>query len=136
MIAAALRSCPGQLGELRLGAPLWLPPRRPRSLAVELHDEGGELAAVQGDLSRAIASVSDWEPERRRFRAHVTLARIGAGVALGSRAGEPELPATPALRFTPEAVVLYRSWLSPSGTSYEPLVSSYLEPPAREPRRG
>jgi 2'-5' RNA ligase len=34
------------------------------------------------------------------------------------------------LRFTPEAVVLYRSWLSPSGASYEPLASGYLEPRA------
>lgn len=124
--AAAVGSWAGELGELRVGAPLWLPPRRPRALAVEVHDDHGELAALQADVARAITAASDWEPERRRFRAHVTLARIGAGVAIG--AGEAGLPPTPALRFTPQAVVLYRSWLSPSGASYEPLASGCLEP--------
>lgn len=132
-IAGAVGGCSGVLGELRVGAPLWLPPRRPRSLGVEVHDDRGELTALQGGLSRAISGVTDWEPERRRFRAHVTLARIGAGVAVGSAPREPDLPATPALRFAPEAIVLYRSLLSPSGASYEPLASSFLEPPARQP---
>jgi 2'-5' RNA ligase len=129
-IAGALSSCAGPAGELRVGAPVWLPPRRPRALAVEVHDDQGELSALHADVSRAIAAVSDWQPERRRFRAHVTLARIGARVALRLPRGEPGLPATPPLRFTPAAVVLYRSWLSPAGATYEPLVSCDLQAPA------
>jgi 2'-5' RNA ligase len=130
-IAGALSSAATHVGELRVGAPLWLPPRRPRALAVEVHDEGGGLATLHAEVSGAIAAVSDWEPERRRFRAHVTLARLGAGFPWRSRAQEPELPATPQLRFTPDAVVLYRSWLSRTGASYEPLVTSGLPPAGR-----
>jgi 2'-5' RNA ligase len=129
-IAGALSSGPGPVGELRVGAPVWLPPRRPRALAVEVHDVGGELAALHAEVSREIAAVSDWEPERRRFRGHVTLARIGAGSLLRSSRGESPLPATPPLRFTPPALILYRSWLSRTGASYEPLASWELAPPA------
>jgi 2'-5' RNA ligase len=127
-IGDAIGAAAAQPGELRVGAPLWLPPRRPRALAVEVRDRGGELAALQAGLSRAIADVSDWEPERRRFRAHLTLARVGAGAAPGSAASRAELPPTPALRFFPAEIVLYRSWLSPAGASYEPLLTSPLEP--------
>jgi RNA 2',3'-cyclic 3'-phosphodiesterase len=127
-IGGALSSCAAHVGELRIGAPLWLPPGRPRVLAVEVHDDGGGLAGLHAEVSRAIAAVSDWEPERRRFRAHLTLARLGADFPRRSRE-ELQLAATPQLRFTPAAVVLYRSWLSPGGASYEPLVSSELQPP-------
>ena len=129
-IAAAIASCEGSGGELRVGAPVWLPPRRPRALAVEVQDETGELAALQTEVTRAIAAASDWEPERRRFRGHVTVARLGAGVRWPSGDFEPALPATPPLRFRPSAVVLYRSWLSRAGASYEPLASSELHGPA------
>jgi 2'-5' RNA ligase len=129
-IAGALSPGSGPVGELRVGAPVWLPPRRPRALAVEVHDDDGELAALQAEVSRAIVAVSGWEPERRRFRAHITLARIGAGSVLSSSRGESSLPATPPLRFTPAALILYRSWLSRAGASYEPLVSCALPPTA------
>jgi RNA 2',3'-cyclic 3'-phosphodiesterase len=129
-IAAALSSSDGPVGELRVGAPVWLPARRPRALAVEVHDDDGELTALQADVSRAIAAVSGWGPERRRFRAHITLARIGARVVLRSSPDEPSLPATPPLRFTPAALILYRSRLSPAGASYEPLVSCDIGPTA------
>ncbi|MHB8531946.1 MAG: 2'-5' RNA ligase family protein [Solirubrobacteraceae bacterium] len=36
--------------ELSLGAPVWLPPRRPRALAVEVHDPSGALAQLQAAL--------------------------------------------------------------------------------------
>jgi 2'-5' RNA ligase len=127
-IAGVLSSGGGPVGELRVGAPVWLPARRPRALAVEVADDGGELRALHTDVSRAIAAVSSWEPERRRFRAHVTLARVGAGSVLRSSRGELSLPATPPLRFTPAALILYRSWLSRAGASYEPLVTCELPP--------
>jgi 2'-5' RNA ligase len=128
VLAAALGSCAVQVGELRVGAPVWLPPRRPRALAVEIHDGGGgELQALHDAAARAISAVSGWEPQRRRLRAHITLARMGAEAAAGRRrGGGPILPATPQLRFTPQAIVLYRSWLSPAGASYEPLAACDL----------
>ncbi len=111
--------------DLALGAPLWLPPRRPRSLALEVHDAGGALARVQRSLSDAIARAIGWQPERRRFRAHVTVARLGRGADVGAGAREPLAP-SPQLSFVAREVVLYRSLLSPDGASYEPLAASAL----------
>jgi len=119
-LAAAVGACAEHVGELALGAPLWLPPRRPRALAVEVHDRGGRLTALQASLTRALSQASGWEPERRRFRPHITLVRMGMGVA--PRGGErPLLAATPQRRFAPESIVLYRSLPTPGGSIYEPL---------------
>jgi RNA 2',3'-cyclic 3'-phosphodiesterase len=126
-IATALEECATSLGELSIGAPLWLPPRRPRTLAVEVRDDPtGGLAALHGALTDALARACEYRAERRRFRAHVTVARMREGPR-GSRGG-PVLPPTPALSFTPAALVLYRSWLSPTGAWYEALASRMLVP--------
>ncbi|HUB75942.1 MAG TPA: RNA 2',3'-cyclic phosphodiesterase [Solirubrobacteraceae bacterium] len=106
------------LGELVVGAPLWLPPRRPRVLAVEIGDPGGGLRELRAALAREIAATIGWSDGRERFRPHVTLARTRPGerraVAL-----EP----TPSLRFACERVALLRSWLEPAGARYEELAS-------------
>jgi 2'-5' RNA ligase len=129
-IGAALGACDAGVGELSIGAPLWLPPRRPRALAVEIHDPGESLARLHRSVSDAISGASSWEAERRRFRAHVTVARMRGGVL--SRRGPapvwPALPPTPQASFTPSSVVLYRSWLSPAGASYEAIATRGLAP--------
>ncbi len=102
---------------LTLDRPLWLPPRRPRVLAVELLDAGGALAEVQGALSEALSGGGWYTPETRPFLAHVTVARVGRGAR--APAGELELP--PALAFEGARVTLYRSRLSAAGARYEPL---------------
>ncbi len=135
-LAATLAAGAEQACELSVGAPLWLPSRRPQALAVEVHDRGGELARVQERVSGELAGASAWQPERRRFRPHITLARVRGRVG-GRRARsdqpraeglarERSLPATPRLSFTPEAIVLYRSWLAPEGASYEALATRGL----------
>src|ERR1700730_5643604 len=43
-IMAALQVGATPVGELSVGAPLWLPPRRPHAVAGELHGTLGELA--------------------------------------------------------------------------------------------
>jgi 2'-5' RNA ligase len=129
LVAAAEHAC-----ELSVGAPLWLPPRRPQALAAEIHDHGGELERVQQALITELCSVSSWQPERRRFRPHITVARLRRGgrarrssAERSAREGfEQSLPPTPRLSFKPQAVVLYRSWLSREGASYEALASSEL----------
>jgi len=133
VIGAALSASAAELGELSVGAPLWLPPRRPRALAVEIHDSGVGLARLHRGVSDAIARATSWEAERRRFRAHVTVARMrgGATSRRGSAPTWPALPATPPAIFTPSSVVLYRSWLSPAGASYEAIATSGLAPPDR-----
>jgi RNA 2',3'-cyclic 3'-phosphodiesterase len=130
-LSSVLSSCAAAVGELSVGAPVWLPPRRPRALAVKIHDREDELVGLHHEVVQALARASAWEPDRsksgpRHFRAHVTVARMRDGVAgaLGT-AGAP-LPATPQLRFTPEAIVLYRSWLAPAGAIYEAVASGDL----------
>jgi RNA 2',3'-cyclic 3'-phosphodiesterase len=123
-LAGALAPAAGPLGELRVGAPLLLPPRRPRSLAVEIHDDGG-LALLHGRLVAELTRVSDWQPERRRLRPHVTLARV-RGAARAARPPAMTLPPTPPIAFTPRELVLYRSRLDPAGASYEALARCEL----------
>jgi len=103
--------------ELVLGEAIWLPPRRPRVLAVSLQDRSGSLAAVQSALSEALAAGGWYEPEKRAHLAHVTVARAGRGF----RTPRGELPAPPALEFRASRVTLYRSRLLRTGARYEPL---------------
>lgn len=125
-LADALRACPPQVCELQVGAPVWLPPRRPRALAVEIHDRDRGLERLRDDVGEALRQVSGWEPEHRRFRPHITLARMSAGA--GEPPGALTLPATPQLSFTARVTVLYRSWLAPEGASYEAIATSQPAP--------
>jgi 2'-5' RNA ligase len=132
-IGSALSACAADPGELSVGAPLWLPRARPRSLAVAIHDETGELAGLHAAVTRAISGTTGWEPERRRFRAHVTVARTHGRARGGLEApslagGGAGLPATPQLRFNAESLTLYRSWLSPAGAAYEAVAMCGLSP--------
>jgi len=113
-IAQELAACERASAHVSLGAPLWLPPRHPRALAVELHDDDGALAETHAQVTRKL---QPGEPRRHRFRPHVTVARMRHGDAPRERS----LPPTPAHTFAPSELVLYRSWLSPQGASYEAL---------------
>jgi len=75
-LSFAVTSCSGEVDELSVGAPLWLPPRHPRALAVEIHDASGELERLQRELTAALRDAVDWQPGHRRFRAHLTVARV------------------------------------------------------------
>ena len=113
------------VGELAFGAPLWLPPRHPRALAVELHDTAdGALKALHDALTTACGL----EAERRHFRPHATVARMRPSEALGDRG----LPPTPALSFPPRSVTLQRSWLTPTEAVYEGLATCPLARPCEE----
>jgi 2'-5' RNA ligase len=126
-LAEQLSTCHGHGEDLSLGAPLWLPERSPRALAVELHDSRGRLALLQAEVLAALQRVSGWQSsggahtdarthtDKRRFRPHVTVARLRRGTAPQQRV----LPPTPSASFSPRELVLYRSWLSPEGASYE-----------------
>lgn len=119
-----------QIGEVSLGAPLWLPTRHPRALAVELHDNSGGLADLHRivDVDLRLAGLSSEAPTHgsghRAFRPHVTVARLRRDAVPCERTLEP----TPRRAFTPQRLVLYRSWLSPEGASYEELASSEIPP--------
>ena len=122
-IAGAVAALDAEPCEVALGAPVWLPPRRPRALAIELSDEEGALSDLQGAVVGELERSVDWQPERRRFRPHVTVARVRGGALVDSRAS---LPATPALHAPIATVSLLRSWLSPAGARYEALATCEL----------
>lgn len=105
------------VGELCGGRVLWLPPRRPRVLALALEDPQGALAAVQRELAKRLAAIGVFRAEARAFRPHVTVARV----ARGARVRAVEMPATPPVRFAAERIVLYRSHLGAGPARYESL---------------
>lgn len=130
-LCAVVESCAAPpMGEVSLGAPLWLPTRRPRAVAVELHDETGSLAklqkTVESDLKAAGLSTSapTQGSGHRAFRPHVTVARLRQGAAPRERTLEP----TPRRAFVPRRMALYRSWLAAEGASYEALAASAIAP--------
>ncbi|MEA2246180.1 MAG: 2,3-cyclic 3-phosphodiesterase [Solirubrobacteraceae bacterium] len=114
---AAVRAAAAPVPELELGKALWLSPRRPHVLTVEVLDPTGALARLQESVSAALAEAIGYEPERRRFLAHITVARVRRGAV--PRHGD--LPEAPSARFAGEAVTLYRSFLGGGPVRYEPL---------------
>ena len=117
-VAAVLRGCAGPAADLALGAALLLPPRRARVLCAEVQDRAGALGALQARVSAGLAAAGLYEPERRPFRPHATVARLRAG-ARAPRTAPPDGPEPVA--FAGEALTLYRSRLARAGARYEPL---------------
>jgi RNA 2',3'-cyclic 3'-phosphodiesterase len=115
--AAVREAVDGPVAALSLGEPLWLAPRRPHVLTVEVVDGDGALFSLQERVVAALVDAVGYEPDRRRFRPHVTVARVRHGAA-PRRSGLPEAPRA---EFAGEAVVLYRSWLGGGPARYEPL---------------
>jgi RNA 2',3'-cyclic 3'-phosphodiesterase len=115
--AAVRDAVAGAVRELSLGEPLWLAPRRPHVLTVEVLDGDGALFALQERVVAGLADAVGYEPDRRRFRPHVTVARVRHGAAPRRRG----LPEAPAAAFAGEALVLYRSWLGGGPARYEAL---------------
>jgi RNA 2',3'-cyclic 3'-phosphodiesterase len=116
LTAAAVRDVPSDAPPLALGDPLWLAPRRPHVLTVALADLDGALADLRARLVDRLASALDWQPERRAFRPHVTVARVRRGGRPGRR-----LPDPPHAAFAGEAVTLFRSHLGGGPARYEAL---------------
>jgi 2'-5' RNA ligase len=80
--------------------------------------EGAEPAAELAALVETACQAAGLEPEARRFRGHVTLARARA--ARGNPL--PELPSPPALEpWTATEFVLYESRLGKPAATYVPL---------------
>ena len=91
-------------------------PRRARVLWAGLDDTGGRMAAVAAALDEALAK--EFEPEKRAFTAHLTVARFDPPVPLGDDLSAMELRTD---AFPIDRLVLYRSHLQRPAPVYEPL---------------
>jgi 2'-5' RNA ligase len=110
--------------ELRPRGVLPVPRSRPRLFALDLEDRGDEVVRWQQALSDRLEAARFYEPEKRPFWPHVTLARVKRGAKVGRDRELPDLPSALMRSFTTSRVTLYRSTLRPSGAVYEPLASS------------
>jgi len=101
-----------------VGEVLFLPERgRKRVVALRLHDPGEAIVATQRELSRALAAIKVYKPERRAYLPHVTVARY--------RQPGQELPLQNVnfLEFGLPRVTLYDSVLARGGAVHTPLAS-------------
>ena len=90
--------------------------RRARVVWVGLADPSGGLAALAGALADGLAT--EFEPERRAFTAHLTVARSDPPVTLPEEFAATELRSEP---FAIDRLVIYRSHLQRPAPRYEPL---------------
>jgi 2'-5' RNA ligase len=107
---------------LSLGSVLWLPRRRPGVVAVRLGGDDADssrLSALQSRLARELTALGVYEPERRPFLAHVTVARVRRS----ARVRAVDLPAPEPHSFALTALTLFRSFPGRGGSRYEPLVT-------------
>ncbi len=100
--------------------PLWLAPRRPHVLTVGVADPSGLLGALQQRVVEACGRAVAWEPERRAFRPHVTLARVRRDARVRPRE-LPDLPAAARVPWATGGVTLLRSTPGAGGAQYEVL---------------
>jgi RNA 2',3'-cyclic 3'-phosphodiesterase len=108
--------------QLTLDEAFWLPPRRPRVLAVALAEHEARLVAVQSALADALAAGEFYEPETRPFRAHVTVARVPRDAHVRPQ----KLPAPQPVGFTGGRVTLFASRLGKGPARYEALATVTL----------
>jgi RNA 2',3'-cyclic 3'-phosphodiesterase len=79
-------------------------------------DENGRAAALAADLHARLEALGTYEPERRRWLPHVTVARFRERPRL-----QPALP--PLEPFVPSDAAAYLSRLRPGGAQYQVLES-------------
>lgn len=121
MMATILNEFADEAPALGTGAPVWLPPRHPRALAVEIHSRDSTLAGVQSGIASSLTGALGWK-EPRAFRPHITVARLRRDF----RPRQQMLMPTPQLEFRAESLSIYRSHLLPGGAEYERLHSWLL----------
>jgi 2'-5' RNA ligase len=109
------------------------PKGRPSFFALQAVSEATE--ALQANLERELVQRHLYEPEKRPFWSHVTVARVRPerrGSKRPARVQRPPRPLPEALcePFRAVRVTLYRSTLRPQGAEYAPLAQ--VELPAQE----
>jgi 2'-5' RNA ligase len=97
-----------------------VPRGRPRLYALNLSDRGEAVGRWQAGLSERLRVARFYEPEKRPFWPHVTLARAKRG-RTPRKLEPPALPGALRRAFEAARVTLFRSTLHPGGAVYEPL---------------
>jgi RNA 2',3'-cyclic 3'-phosphodiesterase len=109
-----------------------VPAGRPRLFALALEDADGALGRWQAELSDRLAKARLYEPEKRPFWPHLTLARFKRGApparARARHIALPDLPDMVREPFTADRATLFKSLLRPAGAVYEPLATRELAP--------
>jgi 2'-5' RNA ligase len=117
--------------ELRFeAAPAGVPAGRPRLFAVRAESEGA--VALQAELQEELVAERLYEPEKRPFWPHVTVARVRPERRGSKKPARVPIPprALPEALLEPFSAVrvrLYRSILRPQGAEYVPLASTDLK---------
>jgi 2'-5' RNA ligase len=125
---------------LRLApAPVAKPRGRPALYALDADSEAA--VELQTELAAAFASAGLYEPERRPFWPHVTVARVRTERGRRRRPQRVERAPGELLQslvhtFDSVRLRLYRSNLRPEGAKYSPLASLDLPPAPSRDRRG
>jgi RNA 2',3'-cyclic 3'-phosphodiesterase len=105
---------------LSTGAALWLSPRKPHVLTVAVNDETAALGALHTTVWDGLEDLG-YEREERRFRPHLTVARVRHGWSAPTALG---LPPTPQLDLDVRGVTLMRSFLGGGPARYEALTQA------------
>ena len=121
-IAEAMTSAAGEAPLLAAGDVKPIPPRRPRLFALDLDDPDGTCMRLQQRVSDALEAGRFYEPEKRPFWPHVTLARVKRNLRADPLPTDPP-PLDP---FNAPQLTLYRSTLRPQGAKYDPLATAPL----------
>ena len=99
-----------------------VPRGRPRLFALGLGDRGDMLTGWQAGLSDRLQAERLYEPEKRPFWPHVTLARAKRG-RTPPGVEVPDLPVELRRPFHAAGVTLYRSTPRPQGSVYDVLAT-------------
>jgi RNA 2',3'-cyclic 3'-phosphodiesterase len=95
----------------------------PRVLWLGIQDGANSLTRLHGELAARLTAIG-FEPERRPYSAHLTIARVTSSERGTSSSLRDSLRAVPATAGTcrVDAVTVFQSHLSPKGATYEPLL--------------
>lgn len=131
-----VRRLRGEAPMLRLGDPVARPSRR-RARLFALPAESPGTVELQAELQRELVAARLYEPEKRPFWPHVTVARVRSAGRGEKRPAAVEKPpgALPKGLLRPARcvrVTLYRSVLQPQGSRYTPLAQVELSQSGRQ----
>ena len=105
--------------------------KHPRLFAIEA--DSPETVALQAQVSGSLAAAGFYEPEKRPFWPHLTVARVKPEKRGSRRPTEVKMPPSPLpagfeRTFDAVRLSLYRSHLRPQGAEYEAMAQLELKP--------